>query len=140
VLLVDHLEFAVKLVHGSNQPVPLPSQLLECINIYNRLGSGIGHLLVGHSELLYQLLTPSQLFETVILAAIHEELRRGNVSGVPRKGTRIKDTDVPYLAGWDANVHSTPSMADKVSETPCHSISSISSPRARITAAASRDS
>jgi hypothetical protein len=64
----------MKLVHGANPLVLLPSQLLERLDIYKRLGLGIGHLLADHCELLCQLLTPLQLFSTVILVAIHEEL------------------------------------------------------------------
>jgi hypothetical protein len=60
--------------------------------------------LAGRCELLCQLLAPSHLFGMVIPVAIHEELRRRNVSEVPRKDARNMDAEVPYLAGQDDNI------------------------------------
>jgi hypothetical protein len=45
VLLVERLEFAMKLVHGTNQLVSLPLQPLKRLGIYKCLSSGISHLL-----------------------------------------------------------------------------------------------
>jgi hypothetical protein len=103
-LSVGRLEFAAELIHGTNQLAPLPSQPLERLIIYKRLGSTIGHRLAGHSELLRQLHVSSHLFSMSIPVAIHEELRRRNMSEMPRKGTRVEGADVPYLAARDDNI------------------------------------
>jgi hypothetical protein len=94
----------MEFVHSTNQLVPLPSQPLECLGIYKRLGSGIGRFLAGRSKLVCQLHRPLHLFGTSIPAAIHEELQRRNMSEVPRRGARVKGADMPYLAAWDDDI------------------------------------
>jgi hypothetical protein len=103
-LLVGLLELAVELVHGTNQLIRLSRQLLEHLGIYKCLGWGIGRFLVGRSEMLCQLRALSHLFGTPDPAAIHEELRRTNVSEVPRKGAMVEGADVLYLVGRDDDI------------------------------------
>jgi hypothetical protein len=66
----------------------------------------------------------------MVLAAIHKGLRRGNELSVPKREMKIGDADMSYLT---IMLRNAPSVADKALETLPHSVSSISSPKVRIT-------